>query len=338
MSSVLTGCYPNKHTVRDPYCTIQRPTIAEILKGNGYLTAGFSGNGVLGSAHGFGKGFASYDEPDDREGHHFDTWQPDATREVFYGGNWWVDRFHEWMGAHHGERPFFVWGHLYHTHRGGEVPLLAVGQAEKAGQPLDVLLRREARPLRRRSHRPHDGQPEELGHVGGHHARLLQRPRHQPRRPSGRAAVLPPARAGLPLPPQPLRHQRPGRLRHQGPRPAEGPARPGPGALGRHRPHDPRPRGHPGRHVRHGRFQPGAGGEGRPGQRPASPTRRTCRSGRPRRTRCGRACAPRSSTSCATSTTAPRSGTSRPRTPGSARTSSTRSRCTTGRSSWSCAG
>jgi arylsulfatase A-like enzyme len=73
MSSVLTGCYPNKHTVRDPYCTIQRPTIAEILKGNGYLTAGFSGNGVLGSAHGFGKGFASYDEPDDREGRHFDT-------------------------------------------------------------------------------------------------------------------------------------------------------------------------------------------------------------------------------------------------------------------------
>ena len=104
MSSVLTGCYPNKHTVRDPYCTIQRPTIAEILKGNGYLTAGFSGNGVLGSAHGFGKGFASYDEPDDREGHHFDTWQPDATREVFYGGNWWVDRFHEWLGAHHGEQ------------------------------------------------------------------------------------------------------------------------------------------------------------------------------------------------------------------------------------------
>ena len=196
MSSVLTGCYPNKHTVRDPYCTIQRPTIAEILKGNGYLTAGFSGNGVLGSAHGFGKGFASYDEPDDREGHHFDTWQPDATREVFYGGNWWVDRVRRVAGRAPRRAAVLRLGPpLPHAPR-RRGPPARVGQAEKAGQPLDVLLRREARPLRRRSHRPHDGQPEELGHVGGHHARLLQRPRHQPRRPSGRAAVLPPARAG----------------------------------------------------------------------------------------------------------------------------------------------
>ena len=127
----MTGCYQNKHTVRDPYCVIQRPTIAQILKDNGYKTAGFSGNGVLGAAHGFGQGFESYDEPDDREGPHFDTWQPDSTREVFYGGNWWVDRFHEWMEKNHESEPFFVWGHLYHTHRGGEVPLLEWGKLNK---------------------------------------------------------------------------------------------------------------------------------------------------------------------------------------------------------------
>ena len=127
MSSVITGCYPNKHTVRDPYCSIQRKSIAVILKENGYKTAGFSGNGVLGSAHGFGNGFDSYDEPNEQEGHHFDTWRPDSTREMFYGGNWWVDRFHEWLEKNHTSEPFFIWGHLYHTHRGGEVPLLNRG-------------------------------------------------------------------------------------------------------------------------------------------------------------------------------------------------------------------
>jgi len=127
MSSVITGCYPNKHSVRDPYCTVQRKSIAEILKDYGYTTAGFSGNGVLGSAHGFAKGFDIYDEPTEEEDHHFDTWQPDSTRELFYGGNWWVDRFHEWMEKNHTKEPFFVWGHLYHTHRGGEVSLLKKG-------------------------------------------------------------------------------------------------------------------------------------------------------------------------------------------------------------------
>jgi hypothetical protein len=90
---------------------------------------------VLGSAHGFGTGFDSYDEPNEQEGHHFDTWQPDASREVFYGGNWWVDRFHQWTEKNHGTQPFFIWGHLYHTHRGGEVPLLEWGKLAKQDDP-----------------------------------------------------------------------------------------------------------------------------------------------------------------------------------------------------------
>ena len=135
MSSVITGCYQNKPMVRDPYCTIQRPTVATILKDYGFKTAGFSGNGVLGAAHGFGDGFEIYDEPTEQEGHHFDTWRPDPTRELFYGGNWWVDRFHDWMEQNHTSQPFFVWGHLYHTHRGGEVPLLEWGKLDKEADP-----------------------------------------------------------------------------------------------------------------------------------------------------------------------------------------------------------
>jgi len=133
MSSVLTGCYPDKTTVHDPYCKIQRPTLARILKDNGYKTGGFSGSGVLSTDHGFADGFDIYDEPNDQSDHHedFATWKPDATRRSFYGGNWWVDRFHEWLEKNHEEQPFFVWGHLYHTHRGGEGPLLEMGILDK---------------------------------------------------------------------------------------------------------------------------------------------------------------------------------------------------------------
>ena len=127
MSSVITGCYPDKHTMRDPYCYVRRPSIAKILKEYGYSTAGFSGNGVLGSAHGFGNGFDSYDDASEEEGRHFVAWQPDSTRETFYNGNWWVDRFFDWLNENHNSQPFFVWGHLYHTHRGGEQAMLEMG-------------------------------------------------------------------------------------------------------------------------------------------------------------------------------------------------------------------
>ena len=320
MSSVLTGCYPNKHTVRDPYCTIQRPTIAEILKENGWRTAGFSGNGVLGSAHGFARGFGSYDEPDDREGHHFDTWQPDSTREVFYGGNWWVDRFHEWMEKNHAEQPFFVWGHLYHTHRGGEVPLLEQGKLAKQEDPwmyyydekLSVCDAEVMGRLIASLKKWGMWEDTTLIFCSDHGTNLGDRPATPPfYRPHE-----PPCPCHLNLYDINVRVA----CIIKDPDLPEGRAHPGPGALGGHHPHDPGPGGHPGGEVRHGRRQPGAGGEGRAGRRGGWPTRRTCRSGRRRTTRCARACAPRISTSCATCTTARRSGTRRPTTRGRRRT------------------
>ncbi len=63
MGSVITGKYPNKHGMRDPYCYIVGPSIAEILKENGYITAGFVGNGLLSRNRGFAKGFDFWNEP-----------------------------------------------------------------------------------------------------------------------------------------------------------------------------------------------------------------------------------------------------------------------------------
>jgi len=57
MGSVITGKYPNKHGARDAYSYLASPTIATILKEEGYRTAGFVGNGLLAKRHGFAQGF-----------------------------------------------------------------------------------------------------------------------------------------------------------------------------------------------------------------------------------------------------------------------------------------
>lgn len=135
MSSVITASYQDKHSVRDPYCRIQAKTVAQVFEEYGFNTAGFVGNGVLGEKHGFAQGFKLYDEP--TADHSFDTWQPDESREVFYGGNWWVDRFFEWLDKNHSS-PFFVWAHYYHTHRGAEHMLIERGYI-KEGVLADML-------------------------------------------------------------------------------------------------------------------------------------------------------------------------------------------------------
>jgi len=56
---ILTGCYPPVHGLRGPCDAIldDVPTLAEILNGRGYATAGFPGNDLVGSRMGFGRGF-----------------------------------------------------------------------------------------------------------------------------------------------------------------------------------------------------------------------------------------------------------------------------------------
>src|SRR5512139_3657966 len=44
MGTVVTGKYPNRHGLREPYHQITGPSIGAILKEKGYLTAGFVGN------------------------------------------------------------------------------------------------------------------------------------------------------------------------------------------------------------------------------------------------------------------------------------------------------
>ncbi|HUV06358.1 MAG TPA: sulfatase [Spirochaetia bacterium] len=129
LSSVLCAQYPNKHTLRIPLCRIQSNTASQILKDHGYKTCFFTGNGLIGKRHGFDAGYDDFFEPKEAE---YTTWNPTGKDEdVFYEGWWWVDDFLGWLRKNHTSKPFFIWGHFYETHEGGEFPLLKAGRIKE---------------------------------------------------------------------------------------------------------------------------------------------------------------------------------------------------------------
>jgi len=132
MASMITGVYPNKHTLRDPFGRVQAPTAGAIFKKQGYATAAFVGNGVLGEKHGFAAGFDHFREPGPETA--FNVWKLDEREEPFHIGYWWVDDMLNWLDENHKE-PFFIWGHLFHTHRGGEVTMLEQGMIKEGVLP-----------------------------------------------------------------------------------------------------------------------------------------------------------------------------------------------------------
>jgi len=127
MSSILCGAYPNKHTVRTPFCRIEAITIAEILKEQGYKTAGFVGNGLLGARHNFNRGFDFFDEPKGDA-----SWGTveEESGVISYEGHWWVDNMFKWLRENY-KSNFFIWGHYYETHEGAEDSLLKKGWIKK---------------------------------------------------------------------------------------------------------------------------------------------------------------------------------------------------------------
>ena len=134
MGTVITGKYPNKHGMRDPYCYITGPSIGGILKESGYITAGFVGNGLLAKQHGFAQGFDFWNETS-KETSWLEIQYPGAeSDEMFYEGNYWVEEFFKWLKDNHKER-FFMWGHLYETHEGSERSLLKKGLIKEGELP-----------------------------------------------------------------------------------------------------------------------------------------------------------------------------------------------------------
>jgi arylsulfatase A-like enzyme/Tfp pilus assembly protein PilF len=129
---ILTGTYPMFNGVRDftsSGLAKDVPTIAEILRHNGYHTAAFVSSFVLSSMWGLDRGFDLYDD-------HFKL-DSELRRDLFLvtrGGDQTVDRLLEWLDGN-SSRPFFVWLHLYDAHSPYYSP--EPFRSRYAGRPYD---------------------------------------------------------------------------------------------------------------------------------------------------------------------------------------------------------
>jgi hypothetical protein len=75
MASTLTGAYPNRHGLRNPFCFVNFETVTEYFKKRGYETAAFLGIDFLNAARKFNKGFSIFKEPTDEK-----EWQEELDR------------------------------------------------------------------------------------------------------------------------------------------------------------------------------------------------------------------------------------------------------------------
>jgi arylsulfatase A-like enzyme len=119
-TSILTGLLPSTHGITDFAVPLAptHPTLAELLKKNGYHTAAFIGAVILDSktlAPGLDRGFDFYDN--------FPTQSTTKSRwgRVERRGADVVQHAQTWMTAHPGG-PHFVWIHLYDPHDPYEPP------------------------------------------------------------------------------------------------------------------------------------------------------------------------------------------------------------------------
>ena len=105
-SSMLTGLYPIRHTVRDNGLTAlpaSAGTLAEAAEQNGYQTAAFIAAVVLSAPYGLNQGFETYADTAGTRGH-------DRPASVI------TQSAIDWLDARDRERPFFLWVHYFDAH------------------------------------------------------------------------------------------------------------------------------------------------------------------------------------------------------------------------------
>ncbi|MBZ0267355.1 sulfatase-like hydrolase/transferase [bacterium] len=123
--TVMTGLYPDRHTVRDNGAARlpqSAETIAEILRDAGWRTAAFVSAFPLARKFGVDQGFDTFDDEFARPaaGGSGDEQSGDVARRLFYDertAEETVDRALPWLReAARGGEPFFVWIHFFDPH------------------------------------------------------------------------------------------------------------------------------------------------------------------------------------------------------------------------------
>jgi choline-sulfatase len=112
-TAMLTGTYPmlsGMHDFSANKLSPQQPTLATVLKQNGYATGAVIAAAVLDSRFGLNQGFDFYYD-------HFDFSRLDETNleEMERPGNLVADQVLDWLGRN-SQKKFFLWMHLYDPH------------------------------------------------------------------------------------------------------------------------------------------------------------------------------------------------------------------------------
>jgi arylsulfatase A-like enzyme len=134
--SMLTGNNPPIHKMRDPFAHLESTLVSEVLKANGYSTAGFVAVGFLSAVHGFNRGFDYYSEPNEESAWdskvHVSTDGKDEHKNL--KGNLWRDEMFEWLRKNKGNR-FFIFAHYFEVHWGLEEYMVEQGLIDKDHLP-----------------------------------------------------------------------------------------------------------------------------------------------------------------------------------------------------------
>ena len=106
-ASILTGRYPSRHGVKDHVNKLRRglPTLASVLRGEGYDTKAVVNSQNLSEHFGLNRGFADFEYvPEQKD----DGSIPDCAPEILAKAQGWLERPRE--------GPFFLFLHFYDVH------------------------------------------------------------------------------------------------------------------------------------------------------------------------------------------------------------------------------
>ncbi len=106
MGTIFTGLYPHAHGATDFHRAMNRrlPTLASVLRDNGYDARAFVSHVLLTAEYGFNKGFVEYDYSVLRIGHPHNTSTATRLTELAIAD---LDKLQE---------PFFMWVHYFDPH------------------------------------------------------------------------------------------------------------------------------------------------------------------------------------------------------------------------------
>ena len=112
-SAMFTGTYPplsGMHDFSGNVLSSKQPTLATVLKENGYTTGAVIGSAVLDSRFGLNQGFDFYYDHFD-----FNRLQESNLEEMERPGNVVADVTLDWLSKNY-QKKFFLWMHLYDPH------------------------------------------------------------------------------------------------------------------------------------------------------------------------------------------------------------------------------